>query len=134
MTEGRGFAALGAGLAFVAVAAGAFGAHALEGRLAAEAVEVFDTAVRYQMYHAIGLLFVGVFAQRVCGPPFLWAGRLFVVGTAIFSGTLYVLAVTDLKWLGAVTPLGGICLLGGWAALCWGIVTRPYSPGSAESH
>ena len=78
--------------------------------------------------------FVGVFAQRVCGPPFLWAGRLFVVGTAIFSGTLYVLAVTDLKWLGAVTPLGGICLLGGWAALCWGIVTRPYSPGSAESH
>jgi uncharacterized membrane protein YgdD (TMEM256/DUF423 family) len=133
MTQGRGFAALGAGLAFLGVAAGAFGTHVLEGRLAAEAVEVFDTAVRYQMYHAIGLLFVGVLSERVGRPPFLWAGRLFVVGTAIFSGTLYVLAVTDLKWLGAVTPLGGVCLLGGWAALCWGIVTLPYSPGSSES-
>ncbi len=134
MTEGRGFAALGAGLAFFGVAAGAFGTHFLEGRLAAEAVEVFDTAVRYQMYHAIGLLFVGVFAQRVCRPPFLWAGRLFVIGTVIFSGTLYMLAVTDWKWLGAVTPLGGICLLGGWSALCWGMVTLANSPGSSESH
>ena len=133
MTKGRGFAALGAGLAFLGVAAGAFGTHVLEGRLAAEAVEVFDTAVRYQMYHAIGLLFIGVLSERVCGRPLLWAGRLFVIGTVIFSGTLYVLAVTDVKWLGAVTPLGGICLLGGWSALCWGMVTLPHSPESSES-
>lgn len=113
----RTFVILGATLGLLAVAAGAFGAHALRERLTPPDLSVFETAARYQMYHALALLLVGGLAGR--WPGGLWAagGWLFVVGTLVFSGSLYLLALTGVRWLGAVTPFGGACLLGGWGCL-----------------
>lgn len=133
MNRGRGFAAAGAALAFLAVAGGAFGAHLLEGHLSPSALDIFETAVRYQMYHAGGLLLVGVLIGRSAAEAFVWAGRLFLAGTIVFSGSLYLLVLSGWSWLGAVTPLGGLCLLGGWATLCWGLLTLPALRQAAES-
>jgi uncharacterized membrane protein YgdD (TMEM256/DUF423 family) len=113
----RVFVSLGALSAFLSVAAGAFGAHALRTRLGPELLTTFETAVRYQMYHALGLLAVAWAATRWPGPLVHWAGWLFVVGTALFSGSLYALALTRVRWLGAITPLGGAAFLAGWACL-----------------
>lgn len=104
-------------LALVAVAAGAFGAHGLEGRRPEELLSVFETAVRYQMYHAVGLVAVGLAAARWPDPLWVPAGWLFVAGIVVFSGSLYALALTGLRWLGAITPVGGLAFLAGWA-LC----------------
>jgi uncharacterized membrane protein YgdD (TMEM256/DUF423 family) len=119
----RRFFVLGALSGFVAVAAGAFGAHALRARLDPGALAVFETGARYQMYHALGLLAVGWAAARWPGP---WAGRagwLFVAGTLLFSGSLYALALSGVRWLGAVTPLGGVAFLAGW--ICLALAARP---------
>ncbi len=124
MTDGRVFAAIGAGLALLAVGAGAFGAHMLEGRISGESLGVFDTAVQYQVYHAFGLLAVGVFSMNHSTPLLQWAGKLFVVGTIVFSGSLYLLALTGIGWLGAITPIGGMCFLIGWGAMCWSLVSQ----------
>jgi uncharacterized membrane protein YgdD (TMEM256/DUF423 family) len=113
----RVFFGLGAGSAFLAVAAGAFGAHALRARLAPDLLAVFETAARYQMYHALGLLAVAWAAIRWPGGLVQWAGWLFVGGTVLFSGSLYTLALSGARWLGAVTPLGGVAFLAGWACL-----------------
>jgi uncharacterized membrane protein YgdD (TMEM256/DUF423 family) len=113
----RIFFSLGALSAFLSVAAGAFGAHALRTRLSPELLTTFETAARYQMYHALGLLAVAWAASRWPGPLVHWAGWLFVVGTALFSGSLYALALTGVRWLGAITPLGGAAFLAGWACL-----------------
>ncbi len=101
--------------AFLGVAAGAFGAHALRSRIAPDLLAVYETGVRYQLVHALALLAVGLAAAR--WPSGGWAAPvwLFAAGTVLFSGSLYVLAVTGVRWLGAVTPLGGICFLAGWA-------------------
>ncbi len=115
----RTFFALGAVSALVAVAAGAFGAHALRSRLTPDLLATFDTGARYQMYHALALLAAAWAAERWPGPAATWAGWLFVSGTVVFSGSLYVLALTGARWLGAVTPLGGLAFLGGWLALAW---------------
>ena len=133
MTWGRRFAALGAALAFLAVAAGAFGAHLLEGRLPSDLVEVFETAAQYQMYHAVGMLIVGVMMARHPSSALWWAGACFLAGTVIFSGSLYLLALSGVRWLGAITPIGGICFLVGWAALLWGVVRAADSPNVQES-
>ena len=125
MIERRTFAAIGAGLAFLGVAGGAFGAHFLEGRVSGELLDVFETAVEYQMYHAFGLLLVGGLSPQPHAALNQWAGKLFVVGTIVFSGSLYLLALTGARWLGAITPIGGICLLAGWGALCWSLISRP---------
>lgn len=122
MTRPGTFGAVGAGLAFLGVAAGAFGAHALEGRMTPDLLEIFGTAVEYQMYHAVALLLLSVLPREFAGPGPLWAGRLFVAGTIVFSGSLYVLAFTGVRWLGAITPIGGVCFLSGWAALGWGLI------------
>lgn len=108
------FLLLGAISAFIGVAAGAFGAHGLESRLSAELLAVYHTGVRYELFHAVALLFVGLAADR--WPTARWgrAGWMFVAGTVLFSGSLYVLALTGVLWLGAVTPLGGLCFLLGW--------------------
>lgn len=119
----RLFFALGAALAGLAVAAGAFGAHGLESRVSPERLETFRTAVRYQMYHALALLFVGWAAAQGWGPPLTWAGYCFIVGILVFSGTLYLLVLTDTSWLGAITPVGGAAFLIGWALLAWSAVT-----------
>ena len=113
----RGLVAAGAGSALIAVAAGAFGAHALRMRLAPEALEIWETAARYQMYHALALIAVGWAAAAWPGALPRWAGRLFLAGTVVFSGSLYLLALSGVRWLGAVTPVGGACFLGGWACL-----------------
>jgi uncharacterized membrane protein YgdD (TMEM256/DUF423 family) len=115
----RTWLALGAGLAFLAVAAGAFGAHALKAQLSDEALAWFETGVRYHMYHALALVALAALAPRLEGSAATWSGWLFVAGVALFSGSLYLLALTGVRWLGAVTPLGGVCLLAGWAALVW---------------
>jgi uncharacterized membrane protein YgdD (TMEM256/DUF423 family) len=114
---GRVFLGLGAVSAFVAVAAGAFGAHALRDRLSAEYLAVFETAARYQMYHALALLAVALLLSLRPLGTLQWAGWLFVMGTTLFSGSLYALALTGTRWLGAITPLGGIAFLAGWICL-----------------
>jgi uncharacterized membrane protein YgdD (TMEM256/DUF423 family) len=113
----RVFATLGAVSAFLAVAAGAFGAHALRVRLSPDLLAVFETGARYQMYHALGLLAVAWMLTRWPGPWPARAGWLFVVGTVLFSGSLYALALSGIRWLGAVTPLGGLAFLAGWLCL-----------------
>jgi uncharacterized membrane protein YgdD (TMEM256/DUF423 family) len=113
----RLFFGLGAASAFIAVAAGAFGAHALRARLSPELLAVFETGARYQMYHALGLIAVGWAVARWPGSLTHWAGWLFVVGTLLFSGSLYALALSGLRWLGAITPLGGVAFLVGWLCL-----------------
>ena len=118
----RSFALLGVLYAFLAVAAGAFGAHALRDTLSQESLTIFETAARYQMYHALALLAVAGVAKRWPGSATQTAGWLFATGSVVFSGSLYLLALTDARWLGAVTPLGGLTLLAGWLALAWAVV------------
>ena len=118
----RTFLALGALLGFLGVALGAMGAHALSGRLAPDRLAIYETAVRYQMYHALALLAVGWVVDRFPGGPGHAAGWAFLAGIAIFSGTLYALAFGAPRWLGAVTPVGGLCLLAGWLLLAWAVV------------
>lgn len=113
----RTFWWLGCTFGLMAVAAGAFGAHALRARLPADLLAVFETAARYQMYHALALLGVALLAARVPSGAASAAGWLFVAGIVVFSGSLYALALTGVRILGAVTPLGGLCFLAGWVAL-----------------
>ena len=166
MSVDRLFAGLGALSAFLAVAAGAFGAHALparhtpddavvdardldrrqlpvgrepgvvapllvagemaavvdaaRARLSPDLLAVFETGARYQMYHALALLAVAWMVTRWPGPWPVRAGWLFAAGTVLFSGSLYALALTGVRWLGAITPLGGAAFLAGWLCLAWG--------------
>ena len=98
---------------------GAFGAHALKGRLDADLLVVFETGVRYQMYHALALLAVGWAHTRWPGAVLTASGWLFIAGTVLFSGSLYALSFTGVRWPGAITPLGGLALLAGWLCLAW---------------
>jgi len=109
----------GALMAGLAVAAGAFGAHALKARLSPDLLQVFETGVRYQMYHALGLLAVAVACDRWPQSNFNLVGWLMVAGIVLFSGSLYALCVTGVRMLGAITPLGGLCFLAGWAVMAW---------------
>ncbi|MEO6056003.1 MAG: DUF423 domain-containing protein [Gemmatimonadales bacterium] len=118
----RLFFSLGAGSAFITVAAGAFGAHALRARLSPELLAAFETGARYQMYHALGLLAVAWAASRWPGALAQAAGWLFLTGTVLFSGSLYALALSGVRWLGAITPLGGAAFLAGW--ICLALATR----------
>ena len=113
----RTFFLAGTVSAFVAVALGAFAAHGLKARLAPELLAVFETGVRYQMYHALALLAVAWACTRWPGSLVSAGGWLFVAGTLLFSGSLYVLALTGVRWLGAITPLGGLAFLAGWLCL-----------------
>lgn len=113
----RIFFALGSLSALIAVAAGAFGAHALSDRLSADMLATFETGVRYQMYHGLALLGAAWAVTRWPGPLTTAAGWLFVAGTLIFSGSLYALSLSGVRWLGAITPLGGIAFIGGWLCL-----------------
>ena len=116
----RFFLIAGALSAAFGIAAGAFGAHGLRGAVPLERLATFETAARYQVYHALALVLVGVLAQRGPGRRGLrWAGGLFLAGTVLFAGSLYLLVLTDTPWLGAVTPLGGAAFIGGWLALAW---------------
>lgn len=113
----RTFVLMGALAGVVGVALGAFGAHGLRGRLAPDMLAVFETGVRYQLYHALALVALGALAPTLAGRLHTIAGWSFAAGIVIFSGSLYVLALTDIRALGAVTPLGGVAFLVGWACL-----------------
>lgn len=113
----RLFLAAAAISAAISVAAGAFGAHALRARLSPDLLAAFETGARYEMYHAIGLALAAWAASRFPGPPAAWAGGLFLAGTVLFSGSLYALALTGIRGLGAVTPFGGLAFIAGWLAL-----------------
>lgn len=115
----RVFFGLGALSAGLAVALGAFAAHGLRARVSADALATFETGARYHMYHALGLLAAGWAVSRWPGGAAVAAGWLFVAGTVVFSGSLYALSLTGQRWLGALTPLGGLAFLLGWAALAW---------------
>ncbi len=115
----RVFWVLGCVFALLAVAAGAFGAHALRGRLTPDLLAVFETGVRYHMYHALGLLAVAWVLGRWPGSAATAAGWLFVAGILVFSGSLYLLALTGQRWLGAITPIGGLAFMAGWVVLAW---------------
>jgi len=121
----RLFLAMGCVSAAVAVVLGAFGAHGLRARLVPDMLSTLEVGVRYQMYHALALLAVGILVPRASSPTLTLAGWLFVAGTVVFSGSLYALAVTGHRWLGAVTPLGGAALIAGWLVLAWAVYARP---------
>ena len=116
----RVFFVIGAISALLAVAAGAFGAHSLRDRLAPDMLDVFETAARYQMYHALALLAVGWAVSRWPNSPAPLAGWLFLAGTLLFSGSLYALSLSGQRWLGAITPLGGLAWLAAWLLLAYG--------------
>lgn len=118
----RFFLILGSTSGAVAVMLGAFGAHALRNSLSAALLNTFETGVRYQMYHALAL-FAVAFAISRYGPSNLLSagGGLFIAGTILFSGSLYLLAATNIKWMGAITPLGGVAFIGGWLCLALGV-------------
>lgn len=111
------FLLIGALAAFLGVAFGAFGAHALRARLSPEMLAVFETGARYQMYHALAIIAVGLILGRMDGWMVRTAGWMFTAGIVLFSGSLYALALTGVKTFGAVTPLGGLAFLIGWALL-----------------
>ena len=107
---------------FVGVAAGAFGSHTLSSRLSSDMLEIFETAVRYQLYHIPGLALAGWAAGKYEERHFFVAGWLFVCGVALFSGSLYILSLSGAHLWGAVTPVGGVGLLVGWFYLGWGFL------------
>jgi uncharacterized membrane protein YgdD (TMEM256/DUF423 family) len=117
----RVFLVAGSLSAALAVILGAFTAHVLRGRLPADLLVTFETGARYHMYHALGLLAVAWAIARWPSSSLTAAGLLFIAGTVLFSGSLYLLAITGQRWLGAVTPLGGVAFIAGWLALAWGV-------------
>jgi uncharacterized membrane protein YgdD (TMEM256/DUF423 family) len=112
----------GSFLGLLSVAIGAFGAHALKATLEAnQRLDTFELAVKYQFYHALALLGIGILANQFKTNAFDTAGYTFIAGVLIFSGSLYILSLTNMRWLGAVTPIGGTAFLVGWIALMWAV-------------
>lgn len=112
------FASLGSINALIAVMLGAFGAHALKSRLSSDMMDIFQTGVQYHFYHALGLLAVGVIAYHLPDSAWLkWSGWLMLAGIVIFSGSLYILSISGIKWLGAITPIGGTAFIVAWVLL-----------------
>ena len=108
----------GAFLALVAVMAGAFGAHGLRNLVSERGLEVFQTAVTYQMYHSIALVLLALLAAQGLSRKLLaWSAGFFLAGILLFSGSLYLLVLTDIRWICPITPLGGLCFMVGWALL-----------------
>lgn len=115
---------IGAVSGFLAVALGAFGAHALKARFSAELLAVWKTAVEYQFYHALALLLVGLLAAQRPGAGYGAVTVCFALGIVLFSGSLYAYALSGVRALGMITPLGGLLFLAGWALLAWGFLGR----------
>ncbi len=112
---------VGAVLAALGVISGAFGAHILKGTLTPELMETYETAVRYQMYHSLGLILIGILERIQASSNIHNSGWLLFLGTIFFSGSLYVLVFTNLKFFGAITPIGGLLMISGWILLAYGV-------------
>ncbi|MDD2723279.1 MAG: DUF423 domain-containing protein [Methylovulum sp.] len=126
------FLFLGATCAFLGVACGAFGAHGLKTLISPELLAVYQTGVNYQMWHALGLLAIGLLRQQnPVSTLLVWSGWLMFVGILIFSGSLYLLAVLDEKALGMMTPFGGVCFLVAWLLLALSALKKTQQPSSA---
>jgi len=117
----RFFFTAGAIAAFIAVALGAFGAHSLKTKISADMLNIFEVGVRYQVYHAFALIAVALATAKWPEANLNTAGWCFIAGIVIFSGSLYLLSFTGIRWLGAVTPIGGLAFLAGWAILIWSL-------------
>ncbi|MEO9475800.1 MAG: DUF423 domain-containing protein [Cyclobacteriaceae bacterium] len=116
----------GAIFSLASVAIGAFGAHGLKNILEAnQRIDTFETAVLYQMFHALGLLFLGLWSSKKPNKLITYSAFLFVIGILIFSGSLYILSVFNISWLGAVTPFGGLSFIAGWALIIIQILNNP---------
>ncbi|NBD26120.1 DUF423 domain-containing protein [Paenibacillus glycinis] len=117
------YGAYGAIHALLAVALGAFGAHGLKDRLTEEMLNVFETGVRYHMFHAIGLLLIALAADRIGknDQRIRWAARLMHLGIFLFSGSLYALSLSDVKWIGIITPFGGLAFIVAWGLAAYSI-------------
>jgi uncharacterized membrane protein YgdD (TMEM256/DUF423 family) len=117
-------------LGALSVAAGAFGAHALKKVLSEKYLAIFETAVRYQFYHVFALIAVAILLKEFPNNYLLWSGRFFCYGILLFSGSLYGLTILEaigqqgFRWLGAITPIGGLCLIAGWTLMAIGIVNK----------
>ena len=107
--------------AFAAVALGAFAAHALKQKLTLEMFSIFEVGVRYHVYHTLGLFIIAWATTHFTSANLAPAGWLFVAGIVIFSGSLYALSLTEMRWLGAITPIGGLCFLAGWLWAAWSV-------------
>jgi len=122
----KGFLKTAALLGAFSVALGAFAAHTLKGSVSTEALEIFETSVKYQFYHVFGLLAVGIIYKEFSSKLLVWAGRLFIAGIILFCGSLYILTATiasgetSFNWIGAITPFGGLCFILGWIFLFLG--------------
>lgn len=128
----RTYLLIGALLALLGVMLGAFGAHSLKNILDANALATFEVGVRYQLYHALAVIVLGGLAAQA---NLRWCRRaalLFIVGCVLFSGSIYLLALTGMKWFGPITPLGGMCFMAGWVALVIGLIKGPVQ-GEVES-
>ena len=109
----------------ISVILGAFASHALKGKLSDRALEIWETGTKYQMYHALALILVALLLSRLTSDstPLVVAGYAFIIGVVLFSGSLYALSLSGIKWLGAITPLGGVAFIIGWtcfAIAAWG--------------
>lgn len=108
----------------LAVAIGAFGAHGLKTYLSTEMIQIYKTGVEYHFYHSLGLLFIGVIAISFPSELLKWSAISLVAGIILFSGSLYVLAISGVKWIGAITPFGGISFIAGWALLFLAVLKK----------
>jgi uncharacterized membrane protein YgdD (TMEM256/DUF423 family) len=124
---GKYFIFLAGLLGALGVGLGAFGAHALRPMLeASQRLDTFDTAVKYHFYHVLALLLTGLLHSQRPHALFAWAGYLHLAGLLIFSGSLYALCLSGQRWLGAVTPLGGVAFIAGWVLLAWGALKQNF--------
>lgn len=117
----RLFILCGAISGFLSVSLGAFAAHSLKQQLSEHYLSVFQTGVTYQFYHALGLMLIGLIAYHHNTTGIKLAGWFMLAGSVVFSGSLYLLSLTGIRWLGMITPLGGLCFLTGWALLAYSI-------------
>lgn len=128
----RRFLLMGSVLAFLSVAAGAFGSHGLKEQLDTELLQIFETAVKYQMYHALALILTGILINLYGGIWPIRAGWFFLAGIILFSGSLYILSLSGIRWFGAITPFGGLSFLCGWICLILTVPGKIKSSSSAK--
>lgn len=111
--------------ALLAVILGAFAAHGLKSQLSDSMLNTFQTGVQYQMYHALGIILVALYYQQTGNSLLFWSATLLLIGVLLFSGSLYALALTEIKWFGPITPLGGLCFIAGWGVFLIAVMKGP---------